>query len=83
MSNTIRTPTNFYFDHTQLTKNKKLDWEEKLTTALNEMEDAIKTMIENKHFNKIYENRLKCDASNEGLGACLEQKRSEALHPIA
>ena len=66
-----------------LTSKKKLEWNEKHSAAFNNIKNAIKNIIEQKHFNINNETRVKCDASKEGLGACLEQKENNNWHPIA
>ena len=63
--------------------SKKLEWNEKYSAAFNNIKNAIKKIIEQKHFNLNNETRVKCDASKEGLGACLEQKENNNWHPIA
>ena len=55
---------------------KKLEWEEKHTSAFNKIKQAIKTIVEQKHFEINSQTRVKCDASKEGLGACLEQRQN-------
>ena len=40
-------------------------------------------MIENKHFDVDKETGVKCNASNHGLGACLEQKTDITWYTIA
>ena len=62
---------------------KKLVWEDKHTIAFNKIKQAIKTIVEQKHFDINCQTRKKCDASKEGLGACLEQKQNNTWHPIA
>ena len=64
-------------------KSKNLYWEDKHTTAFTKIKIEKKTIIENKHFNINNETRVKCDASEDGLGACLKQKQGNAGHPIA
>ena len=43
----------------------------------------MKTVVENKDFDINSETRVKCDASKEGLVACLEQKQNDASYPKA
>ena len=62
---------------------KKLEWNDKHSAAFRNMKNAIQNIIEQKHFNINNETRVKCDASKEGLGACLEQKENNNWHPIA
>ena len=62
---------------------KKLEWEDKHTSAFNKIKEVIGTIVEQKHFDIKLETRVKCDASKEGLGACLEQKQNNTWHPIA
>ena len=47
------------------------------------IKNAIQKIVEQKHFNINNETRVKCDASKEGLGACLEQKENNIWQPIA
>ena len=65
------------------TSKKKLEWNDKHSTAFKNIKNAIQNIIEQKHFNINNETRVKCDASKEGLGACLEQKENNNWHPIA
>ena len=62
---------------------KKLEWEEIHTNAFNKIKQAIKTIVEQKHFDINCQSRIKCDASKEGLGACLEQRQNNIWQPIA
>ena len=62
---------------------KKLVWEDKHIIAFNKIKQAIKTIVEQKHFDINCQTRVKCDASKESLGACLEQKQNNTWHPIA
>ena len=61
---------------------KKLDWEEKHTTAFIKIKQAIRTKVEQKHFDINCETRVKYDASKKGLGACLEQNQNNIWQPI-
>ena len=61
----------------------KLDWKEHHTKAFNQIKDKIKQITENKHFNTTKQTRVRCDASNKGLGACLEQKYGSTWETIA
>ena len=60
----------------------KLYWEEKHTTAFIKIKPAIKTIVEQKHFDINCETRVKYDANKEGLGACLEQNQNNIWQPI-
>ena len=62
---------------------KKLEWEEIHTSAFNKIKQAIQTIVEQKHFDTNCQTRVKCDASKEGLGACLEQRQNDIWQPIA
>ena len=62
---------------------KKLEWNDKHSAAFKNIKNAIQNIKEQKHFNINNETRVKCDASKEGLGACLEQKENNNWHPIA
>ena len=68
---------------TTVKKNKKLEWSKQHINAFTKTKQAIKTIVEQKHFNIKYETRVKCDASEKGLEACLEQKQSRKWYPIA
>ena len=62
---------------------KKLDLNDKHSAAFKNIKNAIQNIIELKHFTINNETRVKCDASKEGLGACLEQKENSNWQPIA
>ena len=62
---------------------QKLEWEDKHTIAFNKIKQAIKTIVEQKHFDINCQTRVKCDASKEDLGACLEQKQNNTWQPTA
>ena len=62
---------------------KKLEWNEKHSAAFKNIKNAIQNIIEQKNFNINNEMRVKCDASEEGQGACFEQKENNNWHPIA
>ena len=62
---------------------RKLEWEDKHTSAFNRIKEAIKTIVEQKHFDIKCQTRVNCDASKEGLGACLEQKQNNTWQHIA
>ena len=66
----------------KIKKNRKLDWNEAYTKSFNQIKNTIKQVIENKHFDTNRLTRLRCKASKEGLGACLEQKYDNGWHPI-
>ena len=53
-----------------------MEWDEKHTIAFNKITEAIKTIVEQNHFDITCETRVRCDASKKGLGACLEQHQS-------
>ena len=61
---------------------KKIQWNEK-HAAFQNIKNAINNIVEQKHFNINNETRVKCDASKERLGACLEQKEKNNWQPIA
>ena len=65
------------------TSKKKLDWYGQHTAAFKNIKHALQKIVEQKHFNLNNETQVKCDASKEGLGACLEQKENNNWHPIA
>ena len=54
-------------------KGPKLKWSSKQDIAFNKIKKAITQIVENKHFNTTKPTRVRCDASKNGLGACLEQ----------
>ena len=64
-------------------KNSKLEWNEEHTKSFQQIKKAITEIIESKHFDTNRPSRVRCDASKEGLGACLEQKYNNIWHPIA
>ena len=63
--------------------SKKLGWEYNHTTAFNNIKQAIKIIVEQKHFDINCQTRVKWEASKEGLGACLEQTQNNTWQPIA
>ena len=69
--------------HKEKIKNSKLDWNEKHTKSFQQLKSAIKQIIENKHFDTNRLTQVRCGASKEDLGACLEQKNENNWHPIA
>ena len=50
------------------------EWDEKHTNAFKKIKQAIKTIVEKRHFNIKNETRVNCHASKEGLAARLQQK---------
>ena len=52
--------------------NNKIRWEDSHTTALDKIKAEISKITEKKHFDRQRNTRLKCDASQTGLGAVLE-----------
>ena len=62
---------------------KKLEWEEIHTSAYNKIKQAIRTIVEQKLCDINCQIRVKCDASKEGLGACLKQRQNNIWQPIA
>ena len=64
-------------------KGSKLKWSSEHDTAFNKIKKAITQIIENKHFNIKKPTRVRCDASKNGLGACLGQYLNNNWHPIA
>ena len=61
----------------------KQDWKEHHTNAFNQIKDKIKQITENRHFDTTKQTRVRCDASKNGLGACLEQKHGSTWETIA
>ena len=64
-------------------KDSKLKWTSEHDLAFNKIKNAITQIIENKHFDTTQPTRVRCDASKNGLGACLEQYLDNNWHPIA
>ena len=61
----------------------KLDWKDKHTEAFNEIKAQLKPITENKLFDTSKQTRVRCDASQKGIEACLEQKFGYVLKPIS
>ena len=61
----------------------KLDWNDTHTEAFSKIKTQIRSITENKHFDTNKQTRVRCDASNKGLGACLEQKHKNTWKPVA
>ena len=51
-------------------------------TAFANTKNALKNIIENKHFDTNKPTRVRCNASKNGLGACLEQQIENNWQPI-
>ena len=64
-------------------KGSKLKWSSEHDLAFNKIKTAITQIIENKHFDTTKPTRVRCDASKNGLGACLEQQLDNNWYPIA
>ena len=64
-------------------KNNRLNWNETHFKTFTNIKQKIKQIIENKHFDTTKETRIKCDASNKGLGGSIHQKHSNVWHTIA
>ena len=64
-------------------KNNRLKWNDTHSQTFTNIKQRIKQIIENKHFDTTRETRIKCDASNKGLGASIEQKHENIWHTIA
>ena len=79
----ISAPLRSLLSHKEKIKNSKLEWNEEHTKLFQQIKKAITEIIENEHFDTNRPTRVRCDASNEGLGACLEQKYNNNWHPIA
>ena len=73
LSEPLRPLLSNYRKTTQNKKNK-LDWKEEHTIAFENIKKQIMKITENKHIDITKETRIKSDASEKGLGACLEQK---------
>ena len=79
----ISAPLRPLLSHKEKIKNNKLEWNEEHTKSFQQIKNSITEIIENKHFDTNRPTRVQCDASKEGLGACLEQKYNNIWHPIA
>ena len=64
-------------------KGPKLKRTSEHDLAFNKIKKAITQIKENKHFDTTKPIRVRCDASKNGLGACLEQYLDNNWHPIA
>ena len=64
-------------------KNNRLKWNDTHSQTFTNIKQRIKQTIENKHFDTTKETRIKCDASNKGLGASIKQKHGNIWHRIA
>ena len=60
-----------------LSKENEWNWGEEQEKAFQETKRAIQQITEIKHFQKNQPLRITCDASNEGLGAVLQQKTED------
>ena len=80
---TISAPLRPLLSHKEKIKNSKLEWNEEHTKSFQQIKNAITKIIDNKHFDTNRPTRVRCDASKEGLGACLEQNYNNNWHPIA
>ena len=54
-------------------KGSKLKWSSEHDIAFNKVKQAITQIIENKQFDTTKPTLVRCHASKNGLGACLEQ----------
>ena len=64
-------------------KGSKLKWSSEHHIAFNKIKQAITQIIENKDFDTTKPTRVRCDASKNGLGACLEQYLDNNWYSIA
>ena len=64
-------------------KGSKLKWSNEHDAAFNTNKQAITNIIENKLFDTTKPTRVRCDASKNGLGACLEQLVDDNCCPIS
>ena len=64
-------------------RGTKLKWTTEHDTAFEKIKKAITKIIENKHFDTNKPTRVRCDASKNGLRACLEQDTDNNWQPIA
>ena len=63
--------------------NNKMKWSNEHTDALNNIKNKVSEITEQKHFDKEKPIRVKCDASDKGIGATLEQWDHNGWFPIA
>ena len=66
-----------------LQKETKFVWQEQHEATFNKIEDNIRHLTENTHFNINRNTRVKTDASRGGLGAVLEQETCDGWVTIA
>ena len=66
-----------------LKKSEKLIWTDNHQTHFEHIKTVIANATENTHFNPTLETRIKCNASQQGLGAALEQVDCEGWKTVA
>ena len=66
-----------------LRKSTKYIWTDEHTKHFNAIKTQIANHTENTHYNPQLERRIKCDASQSGLGAALEQLTCNGWKPIS
>ena len=66
-----------------LKKSTKVIWTEEHTKHFNLRKEKIAISTENSHYNTKLDVRVKCDASQSGLGAAIEQNTPEGWKSIA
>ena len=79
----ISAPHRPLLSHKEKINNNKLDWNEEHAKSFHQIKNAIRQIRESKHFDTNRTTRVRCDASNEGLRFCLDQKKDNGWHPIA
>ena len=79
----ISEPLRPLLSHKEKIKKSKLEWNKEHTKSFRQIKKAITEIMKNKHFDTNRPTRVRCDASKEGLGACLEQKYNNIWHPLA
>ena len=66
-----------------LSINNEFIWTPACDNAFQQLKWLVKNIVEFKHFDIHRETRIVCDASHDGLGAMIEQYRSNGWNPIS
>ena len=73
-----------FHDSLKKENKQKFYWTDVQTEAFNQLLDRVAKITELYHYSPNRKTRLKCDASKQGLGACLEQELEDGSWvPIA
>ena len=73
-----------FHDSLKKENKQKFYWTDVQTEAFNQLLDRVAKITELYHYSPKRQTRLKCDASKQGLGACLEQELEDGSWvPIA